>query len=133
MKKFLPNHVDILSRALRAVDIGLYFNNRLIHAKNSIKNMHFEGVDSIWISPTIRCWVTDKSIPGIVSSSNDGLLIHSHRHALTSIPVFGHQENIIYEAEHVMKIKQHINLMGFNLLYLQMIIKQNYIQMVMRI
>lgn len=76
----------------------------LIQEAKSISNCHFVGVYSIWITETIRCFMTlddvddlcvfDNSKP---HQNNERFLLHNHRYDISSVPIFGHQENIIYE------------------------------------
>lgn len=71
---------------------------------NSISDCHNYGVFSIWITDTIRSFVTEESIKSWEvfdnnhpHKNNEYFLIHDHRYDLTSIPLFGEQDNIIYK------------------------------------
>jgi len=90
-----------IKEAIEALNNPQFYNEQLT---KSLINCHFVGVHSIWITPTIRCFITENDVDDVnvfdnaaPHSNNERFLIHNHRYGLTSIPLEGHQENILFE------------------------------------
>lgn len=74
--------------------------------KKSLQKCHHRQVSSLMLSKDgrVRCFLTYDSPEGWCSfdpsnphAHNSEFTLHNHRYPLTSIPLEGHQENIIYE------------------------------------
>jgi hypothetical protein len=77
---------------------------------SSLTHCHFKNVYSVWLTDTIRVFYTEGDIDGVSSfdsetphKNNEKFLIHDHRHPLTSVPLFGIQENIKYKIVEMME------------------------------
>jgi len=58
----------------------------------------------LWLTETARCFITEADVSGInvfdnetPHLNNEDFLIHNHRYDLSSIPIEGHQENVLFE------------------------------------
>jgi hypothetical protein len=72
--------------------------------KRSLQNCHFSGTFSLWVTPTLRSFMTEGDSPATAEFDNDCphqhnalFLIHNHRYKLLSVPLEGTQANVLYE------------------------------------
>src|SRR5581483_6986437 len=95
------NIIEKIKECMKEINDEKKFN---IQLKNSLSNCHFVGVYSIWINDTMRCFITEKDINDLSifdnnkpHLNNERFLIHNHRYDITSIPIEGYQENVLFE------------------------------------
>lgn len=90
----------ILEECIQEIETG----NLEVCTSNSLTNCHKDGLYSIWLAPTIRCFLTEGNLENWTDFdmqkphiNNKDFLLHDHRYDLTSIPLFGKQDNILYK------------------------------------